>query len=172
MTTEELPPFGQIHQSSFAGHASASKRIPAHKHPHKSFVITRVATVKALHQVWYGLLMLAREVQGDRKWDLGEYINPHRSAKYSSNFTPEWIKTWPFIFFCWWQGKTSRLQFSHQVWDICSPSFKCVRSSRGRHYIYSIAVIYSVIQLAFRIICLPEKLSGVWMSKFKAIACF
>lgn len=99
MTTEELPPFGQIHQSSFAGHASASKRIPAHKHPHKSFVITRVATVKALHQVWYGLLMLAREVQGDRKWDLGEYINLHRSAKYSSNFTPEWIKTWPFIFF-------------------------------------------------------------------------
>lgn len=37
--------------------------------------------------------MLGMEVQGDRKWDLGEYINPHRSAKYSSNFTPEWIKT-------------------------------------------------------------------------------
>lgn len=105
MTTEELPPFRQIHQSSFAGHASASKRIPAHKHPHKSFVITRVATVKALHQVWYGLLMLAREVQGDRKWDLGEYINPQRSAKYSSNFTPEWIKTWPFVFFAGDRGK-------------------------------------------------------------------
>lgn len=34
---------------------------------------------------------------GDRKRDLGEHIKLHRSAKYSSNFTPEWIKTWPFI---------------------------------------------------------------------------
>lgn len=34
---------------------------------------------------------------GDSKWDLGEHIMQHKSAKYSSNFTPEWIKTWPFI---------------------------------------------------------------------------
>ncbi|KAF0039529.1 hypothetical protein F2P81_007764 [Scophthalmus maximus] len=39
MTAEELEPFGQGH------------RIPAHKHPHKSFVITKVAAVKPLRHV-------------------------------------------------------------------------------------------------------------------------
>lgn len=41
--------------------------------------------------------MLAGGGTGDRKWDLGEHIKQNRSAKYNSNFTPEWIKTWPFI---------------------------------------------------------------------------
>lgn len=55
------------------------------------FVISKVAAVKPPH---HGSdCMLARVVQRDRQWDLREYINLHRSAKYSSNFTPEWIKT-------------------------------------------------------------------------------
>lgn len=67
--------------------------VPAHEHPHKSFVIPKVAAVMPLHRD-----ADCSCYQRDRKWDLWEYINLHRSAKYSSNFTPEWIKTWPFIF--------------------------------------------------------------------------
>lgn len=47
--------------------------------------------------------MLAGVVLGDRKWDLGEHIKQHRSAKYSSNFTPEQKDM--ANHFCWWQRK-------------------------------------------------------------------
>lgn len=41
--------------------------------------------------------MLAEVLQKNSKWELREYINRHWSAKYSTNFIPEWIKTWLFI---------------------------------------------------------------------------
>lgn len=39
----------------------------------------------------------SRGGMGDRKWALRVHIRQHRSAKYSSNLTPDWLKTWPFI---------------------------------------------------------------------------
>lgn len=64
-----LRSYGHLGRSirAVCGHVSAFEHIPAHKHPHKSFVITKVAAVKPLHHVWYGLLALARAVQRDRK---------------------------------------------------------------------------------------------------------
>lgn len=80
-----------------AGAACLFEHVTTSGRPHKSFVIARVApgegaaprVIGSAHASWGG---------GNRKRDLGDYINPRRSAKYSGNFTPEWIKTCPFIF--------------------------------------------------------------------------
>ena len=67
------------------------KHMPAHKHPHKSFVIAEVAALKVI--IPYVIFLQASALRGEKNQSLGEYINPCRSAKFSSNFTPEWTKT-------------------------------------------------------------------------------
>lgn len=46
---------------------------------------------------WGSLYAVTQACTLDRKWDLGERVKQCRSAKYSSNFTPEWMKTWPSV---------------------------------------------------------------------------
>ena len=153
VTIEELRPFGQIHQGSTPC-LNAFEHIPAHKHSHKSFVIAKVVAVKPPHLVWYGLLMLARVEHRDKKWDLRESINPHRPAKYSSNFTPEWIQTWPFIF------ASDRENLSDLIQPPCMthmlPIIQDSDCTSCVHYITFISLWLS-IQL-FVINCLPSNI--------------
>lgn len=97
------------------------------------------------------LLTVARAVQRDRKQYLRECINLRRSAKYSSNFTPEWIKTPPFIFFQV-TGKTLRLKFNHCVWDICSHAlihFKQLDKTPLYHYCNCLIFQTNVLQTSW-----------------------